>query len=248
MTTAAVSEKATPGEHVVDMDMVSADTCCEILIRCDFGTALALSGTNRKFRYIFIKYFRSIVQVILSRDFAPKEALDKIIDEYTKLLGCSSEPHSANVYHEGRLLCRRAVPEHFSIRLDLEKLVIINICHTVKGWEAFFPSLRLASHHQCLRSLSVHEAERLRLALYNWYAFSIVPSFWFYSLYDVFSLLRKTNDVAGGYTRSSFTATAHEKTLGLVCQGLWQVLMNELTTHDHYPLHSWSSCVICMTP
>ncbi len=124
---------------------------CHILSELDLDSLLSFIRTNKRFHKLFISNWTYILPNILGTEFSPAEGLFRIFDDSLGPL----------ILSPLKLSCRPGL---------LSRL--IQLCHTVKEWEAIFPALRFS--HQpggVSRSLGLDENGRLRRAIYTWWRF-----------------------------------------------------------------------------
>ncbi|KAH8899498.1 hypothetical protein GQ53DRAFT_802021 [Thozetella sp. PMI_491] len=125
---------------------------CHILSELDFESLLSFIRTNKRFHKLFTSNWAYILPAILETQFSPAEGLFRIFDD-----------------NLGPLILS---PLQLSCRPGLLKR-LIQLCHTIKEWEAIFPALRFSHQPGTVsRSLDMDENGRLRRALYTWWRFS----------------------------------------------------------------------------
>jgi hypothetical protein len=155
-------------EQRTRLETLPVEVQCEIFAFCDIEGAVALSQASGKFRLIFVRYFSSIVNEIIERDFTPVESIRNIISYQTIGEEMSGAFVTNSAHHDECLDCSPVIPESSAMRLSHCQMMNVEVCRTISGWEAAFPSLRFARHHAGRRSLLPHEAERVRSAICSW--------------------------------------------------------------------------------
>jgi len=159
------------------LERFPAEILCNIFAHLDLEGALDLAQTTLGFARLFKENWGAILFPILKRDFSPLESLLLIPEAFPEEL---SQPHTAwlkrRIYFGGRLVCEAAVggllPQIGYRQEHIKSL--LRICKMVKAWEDAFPRLRFAQRAQFARSLHLHEKERFRGALYNWWRYAIL--------------------------------------------------------------------------
>lgn len=178
-----VSERGFAPNHHTNRGITSlpVETILSIFERCDVKSAFILASTNKTLKIIYDSNWAAVILPALRAELSP-------FDDILQFIVATSEhekhvPRSffrRNIYYDGKPLSgwvyasdkKSDTTVHLNssqLRYCIQQLLSTH--RVVREWERLYTNWRFTDPADC-RTLGVHEAERLRGALYRWMSYS----------------------------------------------------------------------------